>query len=223
MLRLAGFLAVLPLAILLLAPKATMGVTIQNDSISAASAGTPGNFFVPDEMVAAWLTTPIAGDLVGVQIFWSSSLGGEPDSVELAINIYESGAFPTPGALLGTIPLPTLTDTTINEFRFLDPPTNSNPLQIPVTAGQTFVVALEFLNQSSGDTFAPGVEFDTDGCQLGLNTVFTISGGWADSCLLGVTGDWGIRAIVNPIPEPTTAALLGLGLAGIAVRRRGLA
>jgi hypothetical protein len=186
-------------------------VVLQNDSVPSPGAGTPLLSFVPNEMAAAWLTTPVAGDLVGVQILWDSQFGGNPQSLELGIHIFAGGTFPTPGALLATVVGPLLSDTTVNEFRHLDPPTNAVPLQIPVTAGQALVVALEFLNQSSGNMFASGVEHDLDGCQAGKNAAFAIPGGWIDACGAGVTGDWAIRAIVKPVPEPGTAILLLMG------------
>lgn len=42
--------------------------------------------------------------------------------------------------------------------------------KLPATPGQTFVVALEFLNQSAGNPIASGIEFDLDGCQANTNS-----------------------------------------------------
>ena len=118
-------------------------------------------------------------------------------------------------------PGPVLIDGATNEFRFLDPPVDSVPLQVPVIAGQTFVVAIEFLNQQAqGNPFVPSVEYDADGCQAGVNAVFTIPGGWADACLAGVPGDFGIRAIVNPIPEPATFLVMMAGGLSMLLKRR---
>ncbi len=52
--------------------------------------------------------------------------------------------------------------------------------------------------------------------------IFAIPGGWADACLLAVPGDFGIRAILDPIPEPSIMVffLSALGF-GMVVRRRG--
>ncbi len=174
-------------------------ITIQNDSIPAAGSGTPLVAFLANEQAAAWLTTPVSGDIVGVQILWASQIGGAPASQELAIHVYDAGTFPAPGALLASVTAPVLIDGMVNEFRFLDPPTDSTPLQVPVTSGQTFVVALEFLNQqAAGSPFVPSVEYDADGCQASKNTAFAIPVGWIDACAAGVTGDLGIRAILNP-------------------------
>jgi hypothetical protein len=162
----------------------------------------------------------VAGDIVGVQVLWASQFGGNPASQELGIHIYAAGTFPTPGALLASVTGPLMIDGSVNEFRHLDPPANSVPLQVPVSAGQTFVVAIEFLNQNSGNQFGTSVEVDGDGCQTGKNSVFVIPGGWFDACPLGVSGDFGIRAIVNPIPEPSSLALLALGLLALIRRRK---
>ena len=136
------------------------------------------------------------------------------------MNIYAGGTFPTPGPLLAQIAQPVLTEASNNEMRHLNPPTNNVPLQVPVTPGQTFVVALEFLNANSGNQFAPSVEFDQDGIQPGVNAVFAIPGGWLAAGPQGVLGDFGIRAIINQIPEPTCMALFSLGIVALRVRRR---
>ena len=113
---------------------------------------------------------------------------------------------------------PTLTADVMNEYRFLDPPTDAIPLSVPVSAGQSFVVSLLLLNQSAGGApFAPSVVYDQDGCQPGTNAVDVIPGGWSDACPLGVTGDWVIRAVVDcdevPVPLAGSGGLLGLGVA----------
>jgi hypothetical protein len=137
---------------------------------------------------------------------------------ETAIRVYSAGTFPTPGATLATIVGPVLNDRTLNEFRFLDPPQDTVPLKVPVTAGQTFAVGLELLNQSSGNLLASAIEVDQDGCQAGRNSVLAQGSGWVNACSAGVNGDWGIRAIINPIPEPASLALLAA--AALLVRRR---
>ena len=86
---------------------------------------------------------------------------------------------------------------TINEFRFLDPPDDKMPLSVPVSKDQDFIVALEFFNTNSNQTFLPSVKYDSDSCQPGTSTAFAIPGGWADACLLGVPGNLGIRAILE--------------------------
>ena len=195
-------------------------IILQNDSIPSPGSGAPLLAFLQGEIVASWFTTPVAGDIVGVQVLWNSNLGPNPPSQEMAITVYAAGPFPTPGAPLAVVTAPVLTDGSINEFRFLDPPADTTALQVAVSANQTFAVGLEFLNQSSGNPFASGVEIDLDGCQAGLNSVFVLPGGWNDACLLGVTGDFGIRAIINPIPEPMTLSFLAFSALGLFLRRR---
>jgi hypothetical protein len=43
----------------------------------------------------------------------------------------------------------------------------------------------------------PSVVTDNDGCQAGKNGIFAIPGGWFSSCVLGVSGDFVIRAVVD--------------------------
>jgi hypothetical protein len=167
---------------------AGVDVTLQNDS----NAGfTPCQCFIPGEQAAAWLTSPCAGDVTEVQIGWGSPFGGAPDQLEMEIHIYRSGVFPSPGAEItnGELVGPILVDGIINQF-------DATAINATVAANETIVVSLEFLNTSSPPV-GPGILYDGDGCQLGKNTAFAIPGGWADACLLGVTGDWVIRAVVD--------------------------
>lgn len=196
--------AVALVCLLLAAPARSAEVVVQNDSLTSGSLGTPCLCFISGEEVAAWLTAPCGGDIVAVQVYWGSQFGGNPTSLETAISVLGTGTFPAAGSVLQTqgsmnaiVVGPTLTDGQINEFRFLDPPTNLNALQVPVTNGQTFVVSLEFLNTNSGFPFASTVVYDTDGCQSGRNAVNVMPGGWSDACLAGVTGDFMIRAVVD--------------------------
>ncbi|NNC88278.1 MAG: hypothetical protein HKN82_07450 [Akkermansiaceae bacterium] len=210
-------------ALLALAPGSVRGaeVILQNDSVPPGTALTS---FITGERVASWLTIPTTGHIVGVQIFWGSMFGGSPPSTETAITISSGATFPTPGTTLATIAAPTLVDTAgPTEFRHLDPPANNVPLSVPVTAGQVIVVDLEFLNTNAGNQFAGSIEYDADGIQTGVNSVFA-SGVWTDAASLGVPGDFGIRAILVPIPEPS-GAWLALAAAGILLvsRRRGVA
>jgi len=199
-----------------LIPAGGAEVILKNDSIAPGAALTQ---FLSGERVASWFTVPTAGDLVGVQVVWGSMFGGSPNTIETAITVSAGGVFPTPGATLATVPTPTLVDGPINEYRHLDV-AQIIPMQVPVTAGQVVVVDLEFFNTNAGNNFAGSIEHDLDGCQLGLNSVLAIPGVWADACLLGVNGDWGIRAILQPVPEPSAALLVLAGLAGLAARRR---
>lgn len=186
-------------------------ILLRNDTILAGGTNNPLVGFIPGEQAASWLTVPSTGTLVGVQVQWDSLIGINPTTLERFVNIYSGGTFPTPGPLLAQVNLPPLSDGSANEFRHLDPTTNLIPMQIPVISGQTIVVALEYLNNTSGGGVPSSVETDADGIQAGKNSIFAIPGGWADAALVGVPGDFGLRAIIQPIPEPTTALLLAMG------------
>ena len=168
-------------------------ITLQNDSGAGTVVCT---CFVPGEEAAVWLTSPCAGTLIAVQIGWGSAQSGAPDSLEQAIHIYEAGNFPTPGPeiTVGDLALegPVLVDGFINEF-------NITEFAIPISTGETIVVSLEFANaNNTGSPFIPSVVHDGDGCQPGKSTVFAIPpNGWFSACVLGVSGDWLIRAVVD--------------------------
>jgi hypothetical protein len=194
------------LVALVSAPTTATEITVINDSMTDASSVTSCTCFVPGDIPAAWLTAPVAGRIVGVQVFWKSPLGGAPDSQEAAIRIYDGSTFPTPGAMLvndggadAEVTTPVLSDGVLNEYRFLDQ-SQTIPMSVPVSAGQTFAVGLEIFNQSSGGgSFTPSATYDNNGCQSGRNGVFLFdSTTWVDACPQGVTGDWVIRAIVEP-------------------------
>ncbi len=168
---------------------------LQNDSLVDFSSGNIQSGFVAGELGAAWLESPCDGDLVAVQIFWRSLSGGAPVSTEQGISISEAGTFPNPGLELETIVGPVLNDGVFNEYRFLDE-NNVIPLIVPVTQGETYVVSFQFENTPSPSS--PSLVTDADGCQIGKNSLFAIPpNSWFDSCLLGVTGDFIIRAVVD--------------------------
>jgi hypothetical protein len=199
-------------------------VTELNDSTLNGVPSTPLATFLPGESVAAWFTASCTGEIVAAQVYWASQLGGAPSQLEHSITIFGGGAHPTPGPVLinqgganAVVLAPTLADGIMNEFRYLDPPTDSSPMRVPVAAGQDFVVSLEFLNQSSGGgPFVPAPTIDQDGCQAATNAVDVSPGGWNDACPLGATGDFVIRAVVEcsaPVPlsrDWSPALLIGI-------------
>lgn len=150
--------------------------------------------FIPGEEAGAVLDLP-AGDfpieILRIGVGWGSQFGGNPDTLEQAIHVYPAG-LPDPGVPIFTLEGPQLTDGVINEFD-VEP----LPGEIIVDSGP-FTVTLEFLNQNSGDFFAPSVVHDGNGCQPGKNVVFVDPGGWNDACPLGVTGDWVFYVIYRP-------------------------
>ena len=180
-------------------------VTVKNDSIADNSSGSIQVGFAAGEQAASWLKAPCDGDIVGVQFLWRSLTGGSPVSIEDRIQISEAGNFPEPGLLLDEIIGPVLTDGVFNEFRFKDE-NQVIPLIVPVTTGNEYVVSLSFANSPSD--FGPSVVTDADGCLAGKNGIFAIPPSvWFSSCILGVTGDFAIRAVVECEATPTTTDL----------------
>ena len=111
-------------------------VVVQNDSAIGGTPSTVANLFISGESAASWLTATCNGDTVAMQVYWASQFGGAPAQLEQALTLFSAGTFPTPAAALASIPGPTPSDGVVNEFRFLDPPTNFVPLQIPSRRGR---------------------------------------------------------------------------------------
>ena len=196
------------LAILILGTVASAEeVTVQNDSLMPGDQGAVQAGFVAGETAAVWLTSPCNGDVVAVQMFWRSTTGGAPQSMEDSIAVANAGTFPTPGAVKqnGVPPYqdvilegPVMTDGVFNEFRYLDEQ-QTVPIQVPVAEGETFVVTFKLANDPPGT--GPSLVTDTDGCQYGKNAVDEQTLGWTDLCLFGVSGDLVIRAVID-CPAP---------------------
>jgi hypothetical protein len=178
-------------------------VLVKNDSIQNNGQAVIVGNFIAGEHAGVRLTSPCNGAIVAVQILWLEGTPGHPPSLEDAIHIYAGATFPTPGAELALLEGPVLTPGYWNEFRYLDE-AGTIPLNVPVTAGQQFYVTLQFYNPTDVGNGGPSVVRDVDGCQNGKNVIYAIPGGWWNSCLLGVAGDFAIRAIVN-CPDPTGA------------------
>lgn len=188
--------------------------TVKNDSLSNFSSAVIVQGFSAGEKAASWLTSPCNGDLRAVQIYWRSPTGTAPQTIHGAIEISRSGTFPIPGALAESIVGPVLSDSALNEYRFLDK-NMTIPLIVPVTANETVVVALAFdVPVTAAD---PSVVRDTDGNQSGRNGLYaefpagTFS--WFNSAALGVTGDWVIRAVIDCSIVPQLAEV---GVAALA-------
>ena len=192
-------------------------LTLRNDSMTTPASVSPCECLIQGEIPASWFTAPLSGHIVGVQVFWESPLGGEPDTLETAIRLYAAGAFPNAGATLlndtsdpAVVPNPVLMDGVLNEYRFVGA-AQTIPMRVAVTQGASFVIGLEIFNDNSGSTTAPSLAYDNDGCQTSTNAVFT-GGSWSDACTLGVTGDWVIRALLEPDPPIPAVSAWGLAV-----------
>ncbi|MFK7758897.1 MAG: GC-type dockerin domain-anchored protein [Phycisphaerales bacterium] len=169
-------------------------VTLQNDSLGGGDNATICPCFVAGEEAAVWLTSPCDGNIVAIQVFWRSFLGGSPVSLEDSLIVYEGGSFPNPGPVKDELLAPALQDGGLNEFRFEDE-NQTIPISIPVQANEEFVVSLKFFNPST--LTGPGILFDDSGITPNKNTVRVTGGQWRSSESLGVTGDWIIRVVVD--------------------------
>lgn len=193
-------------------------VEVKNDSFTAPGASNIQTGFDANEVAAAWLTAPCNGNIVALRIFWRSADGSTGQSLEQSITVYDgdTGIFPIPGTQLLFLEGPVLTDGVMNEFRFIDEQ-NTIPISIPVTAGQTFVVAFRF-DSDPFPFFGPSVCTDVgSGCQAGRNAIGPT---WVNACSLGVTGDFIIRAVVD-CAEPTGACCLPNGTCNPATTSSG--
>ena len=163
-------------------------VVLQNDSITDFSQVSIQVGFAADERGAAWLTSTCDGNLTAVRILWLSSPPNGGTTLGQDVRVSAAGAFPVPGAVLQELLGPQMVEGAFNEFA-LTPP-------IPVTLGETVVVDFQFLDPPPAN--GPSLVTDTDGCQAGRNGIFAIPpSSWFSACALGVTGDFGIRAVVD--------------------------
>lgn len=208
-------------------------IVVKNDTVFGPGYPATPDPFVnehePNLRLGAWLTSPIDGLIVGIQIAWGSVNGTADPIVQgpIRISSYEDdGGFPNPGPLWATIQSPTLLDGIVNEYRHLDPATGLLPLAIPVVAGQGFLIDLELPQvYAENDPNAPGVLMDQ-----GFENTFEFRDlaflpsrpQFWNPLLLATsdTGNFGIRAIIQPVPEPSACALAALGIVGLLAAHR---
>lgn len=192
-------------------------VVVQNDALAPGDPGFLVNPFQVGESVAAWLTAPVDGQVVAVQIVWRSGSGGAPASQEDSLTIFEAGTFPDPGAALAVIEDPVLTDGDLNEFRHLDG-AMTMPLNVPVTAGQTFIVSLKFTNSPADQLEGPGIAADFGDCLSGGYSSLSVDAepdDWVDLCARGFPGNLAIRAVIDKSAVPTVSAWGAVVFAGL--------
>lgn len=182
-------------------------IAVQNDSLVNGGTVAICPCFAAGEEAAVWLSSPCDGNIVGIQIFWKSLLGGAQVSLEDSIIVYEAGNFPNPGPVKDSFDAPALIDGGLNEFRFEDE-NQTIPISVPVSAGEEFVLSLKFFNNNFTSQLLPSIVADTDSCQGGKNTVKVNGSTWTNACSLGVSGDWVIRALIECSGEPTGAACM---------------
>jgi len=194
-------------------------IVVKNDSMPPTGEPLPSTFDV--FRFGAWLDAPTDGSIVGVQILWGSKSGGGASSEQIAIRI---SSFDTelllPGSPWATINSPVLIDGALNEFRYLDPASNLQPIYLPVHAGDSFFVDLELKPVMAG----PSILMDADGESSPYRNMYQTGNiPWIPLFAAGIPnfGDLGIRVIIQPVPEPPTCILGVSALAGmLAFRRR---
>jgi hypothetical protein len=169
--------------------------TVKNDSVVDFGQAVIVGDFVPGEIAAARLTSPINGTIVAVQVLWLEGTPGHLPVIESAIYIWNGTTFPAPGGELAFLDSPALTPGGFNEFRYLDE-AGTIPLSVPVTQGQQFYVGLQFAEATDVGNGGPSVVRDVDGCQSGKDTLYAIPGGWLNFCLY-LAGDLAIRAVID--------------------------
>ncbi len=219
-------------------------IVVRNDSIPPGEPVDGLYYFDNDThllsragvRVGSQLTVPVSGTIVGVQIPWASDQGGAAPSQQVAIRITENGPYPysIPGPTLAEIDSPTLIDGATNEFRYLDPGTNLDPISIPVTAGAQYFVDLEFGHHADHDASSPPPDLSqvpsilADADLLSPNShSFMYLPGYSEPgaffeapLVLPSTGAFAIRLIIVPVPEPSSLALIGFSAIGMAAFAR---
>ncbi len=186
-------------------------IVLQNDSLKEGDQGCIVGDFVPGEEAAVWLTVPTDGEIVAIQILWWSIDRNAPFTIERNIWIREPGEFPNVGDALLQLEGPKLTPFFLNEFRYVDE-NQQIPISVPVEAGQTIVVSLEYENRTDIRNGSPSIVRDIDGCQAQKNAIFAIPGDWIDWCSFpqvcgGRPGDFVIRAVLEQESQRRTLAV----------------
>jgi hypothetical protein len=189
---------------LILPPALAEEQDVQNDSFAGGEVVIVGDFYA-GEMAAVTLTSPCAGSIVAVQVYWLANDPGALETLEENIWIFDvatpSGMLHHPGPVLLQLEGPVMTPGYMNEFRYLDE-AGTIPINVPVTSGQQFLVALEFGEATDILNGTASVVRDMDGCQDGKNWLYGSVFGpiqWHNFCAfpLSLDGDLIIRAVVD--------------------------
>jgi hypothetical protein len=172
---------------------ATNAVILQNDSYTTGdTAGFLGGFLI-GEISASRLTPPGPErvQITSIRLLF----GGANSPSEITLHIWDDSASATnPGILLFS-------------GQYALNPHDTVPQEIDLTPMYIFVE----------DTFRVGVEytwnglpstgFDTDGIVPGVNFLY-INGFWYPASTFGPSGDWIIRAVVQPLYHVTYLPLM---------------
>ena len=165
----------------------TGGTVVQNDGFTPGQSAGFQSGFVAGETAAARLLPagPFPLQVTAVRFLF----GGATGTRTITLHVWDD---PTGAAIPGTEIYSgdfevTATDNALQELDLV-------PAALTVTG--PFRVGIEF--QHSG---APSVARDNDGINGGRNFVDVMGLGWVDAAVLGVTGDWIIRAVVDT-PAP---------------------
>ncbi len=180
---------------------------VKNDSFDLGGTVNACPCFDAGEEAMVILDTPGGGSAVlsKIQVAWQSVIGGQPDTLEAALIVYDmnqtgpaspASFHPLCEEIDGCIlPGPVLSDGFLNEFNVL-------PFGIELPASR-FGISLEIgTDQVPGNPFfTPSVVSDDNGHNNhgGVVRNWVKVGGttWQTSQSLGVSGDWIIRAIVE--------------------------
>lgn len=166
--------------------------TVQNDELVSLSELEPvllgtgdivTSVFYPDESLFPFR-------LVGVEILWASEAGGAEPVTATALHVM-SGNTETTLEIVDSLASPVLNDGELNAFDLdsMDLEYVEGPIAIGLELGEDALAG------------APGVVIDQNGCLTDRNFVFDPLEGWSEGCFLGLTGDFVIRLLVEPMGD----------------------
>lgn len=179
---------------------AAQEITLQNDNVQPGLVPIELGFVNGEIGAATFIMKPewFPVRIKKVQIMWAAATSAPTNNIQDAILIYTG--VPSQVSLIFESDPIQLSPGFINEFDF----SNENiEIQNPV---QAITVGMRFSDAPNGDPNKASLAKDQDGCQTGLNYVHSVGGcgvGWINACNvcgLPATGDWVIRAVIEPIP-----------------------
>jgi hypothetical protein len=159
-------------------------------------------FVVDEEAGTVFTNIPAAQfpiEITKIGIGWGSVGGGQPQSLEDSINIYNAG-LPNPGTPIFTLPGPVLSDGFINEYDIASQWPGLGPV---IVTSPTFTVTLRFANTNNVPPYPPSMVHDGNGCTTGRNAIKVSGIGWFSGCALGVSGDWLVYVKYKPFCAPS--------------------